>query len=86
MDAMRKNPLSFFAELRTHRPSCELGGVVFVARYADGGRICHPTVFSVRLYKPKMGDFMLTDYFNPDPSSGQVRDVGHAPAGQTHPA
>ncbi|MGE0606552.1 MAG: cytochrome P450 [Pirellulales bacterium] len=61
MDAMRKNPLSFFEELRAHRPSCELGGVVFVARYADVVEIFrHPTVFSVRLYKPKMGDFMLT--------------------------
>jgi cytochrome P450 len=59
-DWIRRAPLPFFAQLRQRRPVLDCGTVVLVARRAEIAEILSlPTVFSVALYKPKMGQFML---------------------------
>lgn len=53
-------PAPFFAELRASRPVLDAGEVVLVAKRADVAEILSlPSVFTVDLYKEKMGDFML---------------------------
>ncbi|MFG1236392.1 cytochrome P450 [Xanthobacter autotrophicus DSM 597] len=53
-------PRPFFAELRAHAPVYETSEVTLVAKRADVIEILSvPKVFTVDLYKPKMGDFML---------------------------
>jgi cytochrome P450 len=57
---IRQAPRPFFAQLRARRPVLDCGEVVLVARRADVAEILSlPSVFSVALYKPKMGAFML---------------------------
>ena len=59
-DWIRRAPRPFFAQLRQRRPVLDCGEVVLVARRAEIAEILSlPTVFSVALYKPKMGQFML---------------------------
>ena len=54
------DPLAFFAELRTERPIFESALATLVARFPDVIEVLsHPTVFPVKLYVPKMHDFML---------------------------
>lgn len=53
-------PRAFFAELRAHAPICETPEVTLLAKRADVIEVLSaPSVFTVDLYKPKMGDFML---------------------------
>lgn len=53
-------PRPFFAELRAHAPIYETSEVTLLAKRADViEALSVPKVFTVDLYKPKMGDFML---------------------------
>lgn len=53
-------PRPFFAELRAHRPILDAGEVILVAKRADVlETLSLPSTFTVGLYRPKMGDFML---------------------------
>ncbi|MEP9355165.1 cytochrome P450 [Xanthobacter sp. KR7-65] len=53
-------PRAFFAELRAHAPIYETSDVTLLAKRADVIEVLSiPKVFTVDLYKPKMGDFML---------------------------
>jgi len=55
-----EEPRAFFAELRAHAPVYETAEVTLVAKRSDVIEILSlPKVFTVDLYKPKMGDFML---------------------------
>ena len=57
---IRCAPRPFFAQLRERRPVLDCGAVVLVAPRAAVVEILSlPEVFSVALYKPKMGAFML---------------------------
>lgn len=57
---IRRAPRPFFAQLRDEAPILDCGAVVLVAKRADVAEILSlPDVFSVALYKPKMGAFML---------------------------
>ena len=59
-DWIRHAPRPFFAQLRDRRPVLDCGAVVLVASRAAVAEILGlPDVFSVALYKPKMGAFML---------------------------
>ncbi|MFB0489591.1 cytochrome P450 [Methylobacterium sp. OAE515] len=59
-DWIRRAPRPFFAQLRQRRPVLDCGAVVLAARRAEIAEILSlPTIFSVALYKPKMGQFML---------------------------
>jgi cytochrome P450 len=54
-------PLAFFADLRAHRPIFAATEATLVARYPDVVEVLsHPSVFPVKLYVPKMHDFMLS--------------------------
>jgi cytochrome P450 len=54
-------PLPFFAELRKRQPVFSATEATLVARYPDVVEVLsHPTVFPVKLYVPKMHDFMLS--------------------------
>lgn len=56
-----EEPLPFFQELRDFRPIFETPIATMVARFDDVIEVLRlPTTFSVALYKPKMGDFMLS--------------------------
>lgn len=53
-------PRPFFAELRAHAPIFETPEVTLLAKRADViEALSMPKVFTVDLYRPKMGDFML---------------------------
>lgn len=55
-----EEPRAFFAELRAHAPVYETSEVTLLAKRADVMEVLSiPKVFTVDLYKPKMGDFML---------------------------
>ncbi|MFG1477120.1 cytochrome P450 [Xanthobacter sp. V4C-4] len=55
-----ENPHAFFAELREHAPIYETPEVTLLAKRADViEALSVPKVFTVDLYRPKMGDFML---------------------------
>lgn len=55
-----EDPRGFFAELRAHAPIYETPEVTLLAKRADViEALSVPRVFTVDLYKPKMGDFML---------------------------
>ena len=57
---MADEPGPFFSELRRERPILELPDLTLAAKRADVEEILSlPSVFTVALYKPKMGDFML---------------------------
>ncbi|MCJ2098771.1 cytochrome P450 [Methylobacterium sp. E-046] len=59
-DWIRRAPRPFFAQLRARQPVLDCGAVVLVAKRAAVAEILGlPGVFSVALYKPKMGAFML---------------------------
>jgi cytochrome P450 len=59
-DWIDNDPLAFFAELRSERPIFESALATLVARFPDVIEILsHPTIFPVKLYVPKMHDFML---------------------------
>lgn len=59
-DLIASEPRPFFAELRAHAPLYETCEVTLVAKRADIMEVLSvPKVFTVDLYKPKMGDFML---------------------------
>lgn len=54
------DPRGFFAELRAHAPIYETPEVTLIAKRADViEALSVPKVFTVDLYRPKMGDFML---------------------------
>jgi len=54
------DPLAFFAELRAKAPIYETAEVTLIAKRADViEALSLPKVFTVGLYGPKMGDFML---------------------------
>lgn len=57
---LRDEPGPFCDELRRRRPILRTAEVTLVARRADVAEVLSlPSVFTVALYKPKMGDFML---------------------------
>src|SRR5207244_833964 len=59
-DWIARAPRPFFAQLRARRPVLDCGAVVLVAARTDVAEILAlPGVFSVALYRPKMGEFML---------------------------
>ncbi|MBE7201438.1 MAG: cytochrome P450 [Parafilimonas terrae] len=59
-DWIRRAPSPFFAQLRARHPVLDCGAVILVARRAEVAEILSlPGVFSVALYRPKMGPFML---------------------------
>ena len=59
-DFIANEARAFFAELRAHAPIYETSEVTLVAKRADVIEVLSlPKVFTVDLYKPKMGDFML---------------------------
>ncbi|MGR7994735.1 cytochrome P450 [Xanthobacter sp. ZOL 2024] len=54
------DPRGFFAELRAHAPIYETAEVTLIAKRADVIEVLSaPKIFTVDLYRPKMGDFML---------------------------
>ncbi len=56
-----ESPLPLFEELRKKRPILKTPVCTFVARFDDVVEILRlPTVFTVALYAPKMGEFMLS--------------------------
>lgn len=58
---MDEEPRPFFKELREYRPILETPKATLIARFDDVLEILrYPTTFSVALYRPKMGDFMLS--------------------------
>lgn len=59
-DLIAKDPRAFFAELRAAAPIYETCEVTLLAKRVDIIEVLSvPKVFTVDLYKPKMGDFML---------------------------
>jgi cytochrome P450 len=57
---MDREPLPFFAELRARRPILKTPVCTLVALYDDVLEVLRqPALFSVALYGPKMGDYML---------------------------
>lgn len=59
-DWIARAPRPFFAQLRERRPVLDCGAVILVAARADVAEILSlPNVFSVALYKPRMGAYML---------------------------
>jgi cytochrome P450 len=59
-DLIASEPRAFFAELRAHAPLYETCEVTLISRRADVMEVLSmPRVFTVDLYKPKMGEFML---------------------------
>ncbi len=57
---MDEEPLPFFAELRERRPILATPACTLLARYEDCVEtLLLPNVFTVRLYAPKMGTYML---------------------------
>ncbi|MEE7492022.1 cytochrome P450 [Methylobacterium oryzae CBMB20] len=59
-DWIARAPRPFFAQLRARRTALDCGAAVLVAGRAEVEEILSlPQVFSVALYKPKMGEFML---------------------------
>ncbi|MGH1569575.1 hypothetical protein ACRAWG_01510 [Methylobacterium sp. P31] len=59
-DWIARAPRPFFAQLRERRPILDCGAVVLIAKRAEVAEILSlPSVFSVALYKSKMGAFML---------------------------
>ncbi len=57
---MDDSPREFFAELRAERPILETSVCTLVAGYNDVVNVLqNPSVFTVQLYQPKMGDYML---------------------------
>ncbi len=57
---INSDPRGFFAELRGHAPVYETAEVTLIAKRADViEALSLPKVFTVDLYRPKMGDFML---------------------------
>jgi len=59
---MKENPLPFYKELRAKRPILVTPECTLVVRFDDVTEILkQPTVFTVDLYKPKMGDYLMTE-------------------------
>ncbi|MFG1268221.1 cytochrome P450 [Xanthobacter sp. DSM 14520] len=59
-DFIANEARAFFAELRAYAPIYETSEVTLIAKRADVIEVLSlPKVFTVDLYKPKMGDFML---------------------------
>lgn len=57
---MDDSPRPFFEELRRHRPILVTPVCTLVALFEDVEEVLlHPSVFTVELYVPKMGDYML---------------------------
>ena len=55
-------PLPFFAELRAKRPILHTSKATLVALYDDVLEVLNqPSLFSVALYKPKQGDYLMAD-------------------------
>lgn len=62
-----EEPRPFFQELRQYRPIFETPKATMVALFEDVIEVLRlPQTFSVALYKPKMGDFMLSEDETPD--------------------
>lgn len=59
---IEKSPLAFFKELRDKRQILETQECTLLSLYDDViEAITNPTIFTVQLYKPKMGDFLMTE-------------------------
>jgi len=59
---MKESPLPFYKELRAKRPILVTPECTLVTRFDDVTEILkQPTVFTVDLYKPKMGDYLMTE-------------------------
>jgi len=59
---MKQCPLPFYKELRAKRPILVTPECTLVARFDDVTEVLkQPTVFTVDLYKPKMGKYLMTE-------------------------
>ncbi len=59
---MKDSPLPFYKELRAKRPALVTPECTLVTRFEDVTEILNqPTIFTVDLYKPKMGDYLMTE-------------------------
>jgi len=59
---MKKTPLPFYKELRAKRPILVRPECTLVTRFDDVTEVLkQPTVFTVDLYKPKMGDYLMAE-------------------------
>ncbi len=57
-----ESPLPFFKQLREKRPVLVTSECTLLATYDDVTEALNkPTIFTVSLYKPKMGDFLMTE-------------------------
>lgn len=61
-DWINNYPLPFFKELRDNRPILETPVCTLIARFDDFNEVVSiPRTFTVALYKPKMGDYLMTE-------------------------
>lgn len=61
-DWMKNYPQAFFKQLRSQRPVLVTPECTLIARYDDViEALNQPTIFTVALYKPKMGDYLMTE-------------------------
>jgi len=59
---MEDTPLLFFKQMREKSPIIVTPECTLLALYDDViEALNHPTIFTVELYKPKMGDFLMTE-------------------------
>jgi cytochrome P450 len=71
LDWIEREALPFFAELRERRPIFEANEATLLALREDVGEcLDRPSVFTVGLYAPKMGEFMLAQ----DDTASHQRD------------
>ncbi len=55
-------PIAFFKELREQRPILKTPVCTLIARFDDFNEVVSiPRTFTVALYKPKMGDYLMTE-------------------------
>jgi len=63
---MKDSPHDFFRVLRQTKPIYKTTECILLALYDDVVEaLNHPKVFTVALYKPKMGDFLMTEDESP---------------------
>lgn len=59
---MEETPLPFFKQMREKSPIIKTPECTLLSLYDDVTEaLNHPTIFTVSLYKPKMGDFLMTE-------------------------
>ena len=59
---LKDYPIPFFKELRENRPILKTPVCTLIARFDDFNEVVKiPKIFTVALYKPKMGDYLMTE-------------------------